>query len=144
MPMLPKRGCCEPMCGAVAAPDSSRCPAHARAEQRALEAGRPSTTERGYGGPWQRVRPLVFARDGWRCCRCGWQPPYADECRRFGLPVDVDRQLELLAAAHQAGERHLVADHVVPVRRFDPNTHYAMENLQTLCSTCHNRKSQGE
>src|ERR1039458_5770321 len=64
MPMLPKRGCCEPMCGAVAAPDSSRCPAHARAEQRALEAGRPSTTERGYGGPRQGGGPVGFARDG--------------------------------------------------------------------------------
>jgi 5-methylcytosine-specific restriction endonuclease McrA len=32
---------------------------------------RETTTSRGYGARWQRMRLLVLNRDGWRCWRCG-------------------------------------------------------------------------
>ena len=61
MPMLPKRCCSDPMCGAVAAPGSSRCPAHARALQRSYDDRRGTTVERGYDSDHERLRVLCLS-----------------------------------------------------------------------------------
>ena len=60
---------------------------------------------------WQRLRKLVFARDGWRCVTCG----------RMGA---------------------LECDHVMPVVK--SGDWFRMSNLQSLCRTCHIRKSATE
>ncbi|MCE9533402.1 MAG: HNH endonuclease, partial [Planctomycetes bacterium] len=60
------------------------------------------------------LRPLVHARDSWRCQRCGTQ---------------VNRDTVCL-------------DHVKPVKRFSrPEDASVLDNLQTLCIPCHTQKS---
>jgi group II intron reverse transcriptase/maturase len=55
-------------------------------------------------------RILAFERDGWKCTRCG-------------------------------SREKLQAHHIEPIPKetFDPNTIHRLENLQTLCETCHYR-----
>ncbi|HEX6510008.1 MAG TPA: reverse transcriptase domain-containing protein [Chloroflexota bacterium] len=63
------------------------------------------------------LRPLVYARDAWRCRRCH---------------RTVTRETACL-------------DHVIPVKRFERLGHANyMTNLQTLCMECHAQKSTGE
>ena len=144
MPMLPKRCCSDPMCGAVAAPGSSRCPAHARALQRSYDDRRGTTVERGYDSDHERLRVLCFQRDEWRCKVCGWEPDVVRDCRLAGIdapPVEV--VLEELRRAKNAGERHLHCDHVLPII-LSPGQRLNLDNMQTLCDWCHRRKTMKE
>ena len=144
MPMLPKRCCSDPMCGAVAAPGSSRCPAHARALQRSYDDRHGTTVERGYDSDHERLRVLCFQRDEWRCKVCGWEPDVVRDCRLAGIdapPVEV--VLEELRRAKNAGERHLHCDHVLPII-LSPGQRLNLDNMQTLCDWCHRRKTMKE
>jgi len=144
MPMLPKRCCSDPMCGAVAAPGSSRCPAHARALQRSYDDRRGTTVERGYDSDHQRLRVLCFVRDEWRCKVCGWEPDVVRDCRLAGVdapPVEV--VLDELRRAKLAGERHLHMDHIIRIED-RPELRLDLSNVQTLCSLCHARKTMAE
>jgi 5-methylcytosine-specific restriction endonuclease McrA len=147
-PMLPKRGCCEPMCGGIAVSGSSRCEAHTRnirtASQRIYDDRRGTGIERGYDEHHERLRLLCFQRDDWRCCGCGWEPDVVRDCRLAGIeapPAEV--VLDELRRAKNAGERHLHADHVLPIATH-PGLRLDLENLQTLCDTCHRRKTMKE
>jgi group II intron reverse transcriptase/maturase len=63
------------------------------------------------------LRPQVFERDRWTCRHCG--------CRVNGVTGRVD--------------------HIRPVKRFKrPEDAQRLENLQTLCVPCHNRKTATE
>jgi hypothetical protein len=87
---------------------------------------------------------LCFVRDQWRCCRCGWEPARVEEYRRFGLGLpEPELVLADLRKAFAAGERHLHADHVVPIQR-SRDLRLTLENLQTLCDWCHRKKTFGE
>ena len=144
MPMLPKRCCSDPMCGAVAAPGSSRCPAHARALQRSYDDRRGTTVERGYDSDHERLRVLCFVRDEWRCKVCGWEPDVVRDCRLAGVdapPVEV--VLDELRRAKLAGERHLHMDHIIRIED-RPELRLDLSNVQTLCSLCHARKTMAE
>lgn len=59
---------------------------------------------------WKRLRERALARDGWRC----------RECARFGVAREAS-----------------VAHHVRPVEDF-PELQWRIENLISLCPTCHN------
>jgi len=149
MPMLPKRGCSEPGCGAFAAAGESRCEEHARKHrtdsQRLNDSQRGSRVERGYDSAHQRLRVLCFQRDEWRCRGCGWEPDVVRDCRLAGIeapPPDV--VLEELRRAKQAGERHLHADHIVPIEGRNDPRRLDLDNMQTLCDTCHRRKTMKE
>ena len=146
MPMLPKRGCSEPGCGAVAV-DGGCCPAHEaaarQAKQRFYDDRRGTTLERGYDARHRRLRVTCFERDGWRCVKCGWMPPGCFQAQAFGLEILVDSALEELRAAFAAGERHLHMDHVVPIKDRQ-DLRLDLGNVQTLCSVCHGRKTMAE
>ena len=65
-----KRPCCEPGCASLVTASSSRCPAHARAKDRA----RGTRHERGYGADHDRLRrqwAIIVATGAVTCWRCG-------------------------------------------------------------------------
>ena len=65
-----KRRCLEPGCPVLLTlPAPRRCPEH--------EAVRARAHSRNYGSAWQKLRPVILARDGGVCWRCGG--PGADE-----------------------------------------------------------------
>jgi 5-methylcytosine-specific restriction endonuclease McrA len=147
MPMLPKRGCIEPGCGAAAL-DGGRCLAHKaaaqHAKQRSYDDQRGTTIERGYDADHRRLRLLCFQRDDWRCRGCGWEPDVVRDCRL----ADVDAPpahvvLEELRRAKLAGERHLHMDHILPIATH-PDLRLELDNAQTLCDWCHRRKTMKE
>jgi 5-methylcytosine-specific restriction endonuclease McrA len=64
------------------------------------------------------------------------------DCRLAGVdapPADV--VLDELGRAKNAGERHLHADHVVPISGREDPRRLDLDNMQTLCDTCHRRKT---
>lgn len=63
---------------------------------------------------WRVIRELVLQRDNYTCCRCG-------ACNDPNYPSDVQ----------------LTVDHIVPVSSGGLNM---MNNLETLCATCHGKK----
>ena len=73
--------------------------------------------------------------------------------RKVGLSVEsqfdptkikrAEVVLKELRKAFALGERHLHADHIVPIQE-DPNQRLSIENMQTLCDLCHRRKTQTE
>ena len=66
------------------------------------------------------------------------------DCRLAGVdapPAEV--VLEELRRAKNAGERHLHADHIVPIA-VSPGRRQDLDNAQTLCDWCHRRKTMKE
>ena len=49
-----------------------------------------------------------------------------------------------LRRAKLAGERHLHADHVVQISGREDPRRLDLDNMQTLCDTCHRRKTMQE
>jgi 5-methylcytosine-specific restriction endonuclease McrA len=85
-----------------------------------------------------------FLRDEWRCRECGWEPEIVSQFRLAGLGLpDPDVVLDELRRAFLCGNRHLHADHVVPIES-DASQRLDLGNLQTLCDLCHRRKTQAE
>lgn len=67
------------------------------------------------------------------------------DCRLADIeapPAEV--VLEELRRAKVAGERHLHADHVVPIEGRNDPRRLDLDNMQTLCDTCHRRKTMKE
>jgi 5-methylcytosine-specific restriction enzyme A len=79
---------------------------------KAAQPQRGTSTQRGYDYHWQKVRVFVLRRDKYLCQHCLAQGIIT-------VATDVD--------------------HIIPLSRggarLDP------ENLQSLCRTCHNRKT---
>ena len=139
MPGAPKRSCKWPGCG-VLIDSETYCTAHRRQEERQ----RPTPTERGYDGDHRKLRVLCFERDKWRCVECGWEPEIVADCRRFALgDPPAERVLDELRQRFSRGERHLHADHKIPIA-VRPDLRLVLENLQTLCDGCHSRKTRKE
>jgi 5-methylcytosine-specific restriction endonuclease McrA len=117
---------------------------HQQALQRSYDDRRGSRIERGYDEHHERLRVLCFQRDEWRCRECGWEPDVVRDCRLAGVdapPAEV--VLEELRRAKNAGERHLHADHIVPIA-VSPGRRQDLDNAQTLCDWCHRRKTMKE
>ena len=76
---------------------------------------RPSPSRRGYDRRWRKVRRLALARDNHLC---------QDHARR-GVLVEGNE-----------------VDHVVPVSR--GGSRFDLGNLETLCGSCHARKTARE
>jgi hypothetical protein len=137
------------MCCGVAATGESRCEEHARkhrtVSQQLYDSQRGTAVERGYDSDHQRLQVLCFQRDDWRCCTCGWEPDVMCDCRLAGIdapPAEV--VLEELRLAKNVSQRHLHADHVVPITGRDDPRRLDLGNLQTLCDWCHRRKTMKE
>ena len=110
MPILPKCGCIEPGCSAVAAAGSSRCETHSSSvrndSQRSCDDRRGSRIERGYDAHHERLRVQCFLRDEWRCRGCGWEPDVVRDCRLADIEAppaeDLDERTESLNASVSA------------------------------------------
>ena len=134
MPSLPGRGCSTPGCR-NAATKGSLCDACKRPY-------RGSTDERGYDPQHKRLRILAFQRDQWRCVDCGWRPQVVADCEEHGLDEpNTEVILEDLRRAYHRGDRHLQADHIIPVD-VRPDLAHDLDNYATRCNQCHNAKSK--
>lgn len=73
MPTRPKRPCCHPGCGQLT--DGRFCEAHREREPKPLSwrTTSGSSTSRGYGAAWRRLRKMIIARDPF-CVLCGKHP----------------------------------------------------------------------
>jgi 5-methylcytosine-specific restriction endonuclease McrA len=108
------------------------------------DAERGKSAERGYDAYHRRLRILCFQRDRWRCVDCGWEPDIAADFRRFELgDPPTDRVLAELRDRHNRGERHLHANHQIPIAE-RPDLRLDLANLQTLCDGCHSAKTRRE
>ena len=90
----------------------TRRPDRARAAERLYDVTRGSAASRGYDRRWRKVRNNKLGRD-----------PLCEHCLEMGRPtpaVDVD--------------------HVKPIKL--GGARYSMRNLQSLCRSCHNRKTR--
>lgn len=74
--------------------------------------GRGSAAERGYGWAWRKLRKLALERDAGLC----------QVCRRFGRITPNCNEV----------------DHRLPKAKGGTD---ALENLQTICRPCHERKT---
>ena len=139
MPSAPKRPCRSPACR-VLIDEGTYCIEHRR--QTDKQRGTPA--ERGYDADHRKLRILCFQRDAWRCVDCGWEPDIVADCRRFELGAPpVEKVLDELRQRLNRGERHLHADHRIPIA-VRPDLRLVLDNLQTLCDQCHNRKTRRE
>jgi len=77
MPTKPKHPCNHPGCPALTL--ERFCPDHKREHQRRFDATRGNTTERGYGGCWQKIRALHLAAE-----------PLCRECGKAGMVVAAE------------------------------------------------------
>src|SRR6202043_386238 len=104
-----------------------------RSRQREHDERRGNSTERGYDTDHRQLRILCFERDGWRCVDCEWEPEIVKQFREAGLDLPAtDVIVEELRRAFARGERHLHADHQIPVvERSD--LRLDLENLRTRC-----------
>lgn len=73
-----------------------------------------STSERGYGWAWQKLRKHILARDNGLCCAC-------TKAGKVTLAVDVDHIVNKAAGGDDSES-----------------------NLQSLCSPCHRAKTARE
>jgi 5-methylcytosine-specific restriction endonuclease McrA len=120
--------------------EGTYCPEHRRCRDKQRE----TPPNRGYDADHRKLRILCFQRDSWRCVTCGWEPDIVTDCRRFELgDPPVEKVLDELRQRLNRGERHLHADHRVPIA-VRPELRLALDNLQTLCDRCHNRKTRLE
>jgi len=105
---------------------------------------RGTSKERGYDADYRRLRPLCFQRDEWRCVDCGWEPEIVRIYRlgALGLPP-TSVALEGLRLAFNRNERHLHADHIIPIEE-RPELRLVLDNLATRCNECHSRKTSKE
>lgn len=141
--MTIQRPCAEPGCSRLVR-GNPRCPEHLVASRRAIDHDRGTSAERGYDAHHRRLRVLCFQRDGWRCVDCGWEPEIVRVLREIGLgEPPAQKVLDELRRAFARGERHLHADHQVPITE-RPELRLDLDNLRTRCDACHRSKTNRE
>jgi len=134
LPALPLKQCSLLGCRTLTA--HGRCDAH-----QTIQPLRGTTVERGYGSDHKRIRILCFERDSWRCVDCGWEPELVRVFREAGLdPPDTEHVVDELRRAYARGDRHLHADHIVPIE-VDAGLRMVLGNLATRCNQCHNART---
>jgi 5-methylcytosine-specific restriction endonuclease McrA len=108
------------------------------------DESRGSSRERGYTKQWEKLRRKALARDQFTCCGCGWQPDTVKTANEMGTPIPIPQTFEELRQRFNRRQRHLVVDHIVPIRT-NPKLRLSLPNLQTLCAPdCHSAKTKRE
>lgn len=113
------------------------------AKQQRIDSNRPSSSKRGYDGQWAKIRIQAFLRDEWRCVDCGWQPDIVTLMHEAGSEASTADVLEELRRRYHTNEKHLHADHRLTIEA-RPDLRLELSNIQTLCSSCHARKTMRE
>jgi len=135
--------CAHPGCPRLVS-GAQRCPEHQLTARRAIDQARGSAAERGYDVDHRRLRILCFERDGWRCVDCEWEPDIVADCRLYDLgDPPRDSVLAELRRRHNRRERHLHADHQIPIAE-RPDLRLDLGNMRTRCDRCHNSKTMRE
>ena len=111
MPVSAKSPCRQSGCAELVS-RSGYCEAHKRKSWSSRRKG--TTTERGYGADWRKLRKLVIKRDGGLC-----QP-----CKRNGRLFSFDD-----------------IDHINPKTKGGTD---ALSNLQCICKPCHKTKTSAK
>lgn len=114
MPYAAPKPCA--VCGALVRDGTSRCEAHKVKPGSFADRRRGTSTERGYGAAWRRVRDRIMRRDG-GVCRCA-------ECKQLGR----------IREAHEV-------DHIVPKAQGGTDDD---DNLQAINRECHKAKTARE
>ena len=118
MPWKPKRPCRHPGCPNLSGQayfEAHRAGVQAEANRVYDGSRRDQEMRRFYNSPaWRTVRKLKLSRS-----------PVCEECYKSGRI-----------------ERAIIADHILPAREY-PSKRLDIDNLQSLCYGCHNRKHGG-
>ena len=77
---------------------------------------RGSASERGYDAAWHKLREIKVK-----------QNPLCEDCEQDGLTVIVNE-----------------VDHIIPISGRDDPLRLDMENLRSMCKTCHTRKTKND
>lgn len=115
MPRRPPHPCAHSGCGALVHGAEGRCTRHRRQVARERDDRRDTSTSRGYGSDWQRLRKRKLQAD-----------PLCEGCK--------DRGRATLACE---------VDHIIRIVE-RPDLRLDWANLQSLCSRCHAAKSAAE
>ena len=115
MPRRPAHPCSHPGCGVLVDGGDSRCPAHRRQANRERDDRRGSSTARGYGFDWQRLRRRKLQVD-----------PLCEDCRSRGRATLAEE-----------------VDHIIRITE-RPDLRLDWANLRSLCQKCHAAKSAAE
>lgn len=112
MPERCKRPC-SGGCGRLT--KTGKCAACAKNKHisRPYDQRRGNSTERGYDGAWRKLRLVALKRDLYLC----------QECLKQNRPTPATE-----------------VDHKIPIN-VDPDLRLDLDNLQSLCSECHKRKT---
>jgi 5-methylcytosine-specific restriction protein A len=117
MPARPPKACRAPGCGNGTTNRNGYCDKHQSLHQpvgwKRRQSGK-TTTQRGYGAKWQKIRKEALKRDDYICV----------QCRKAGK----------VAAAH-------AVDHITPKASGGGDE---LSNLQSLCRDCHKDKTAQE
>ena len=111
MPIAPKRVCLQSGCNVLV--ERGRCGRHTRAHHRRDALARGTARQRGYGGPWRRIRRRHLKAE-----------PLCRHCAEAGRTTGAT-----------------LVDHIVPL---DVGGTHEASNLQSLCRSCHGRKTLAE
>lgn len=85
---------------------------------------------------WRPTRLAIYARDGWRCTVCRWEPPRGAQLRALAALLAEDAALD---GSELAGKdtKGLSLDHVRPPSRGGGT---GARSLVTMCVSCNSRK----
>ncbi len=108
MPISPKKPCTYPYCGTLV--KGGRCDKH-QEKRKTNYSHQLSTTERGYGNAWRKLRRFVLIRDNNLC----------QVCLTTGVLTEA-----------------YAVDHIVPKAKGGGDN---MDNLQAICKHCHDTKT---
>lgn len=126
MPTSPARPCTYPGCGRLVTGKGGRCDEHRRQVERERSAFRRASGE---------FTIAFYNSQQWRRFRAGWLREFPlCGMRALGPSAEHSRCHELGLATPAAQ-----VDHIEPVR--EGGNLFDRENLQSLCESCHSRKS---
>ena len=116
MPSRLKKACRKPACPQTTIHRSGLCEKHQKTDNgwQQWQKRKGNTTQRGYGADWRKIRRRILERDHHLC------------------------QEHLKQGVITPGNH---VDHIVPKAQGGDNSD---ANLQTLCATCHYRKTGTE